>query len=208
MTSLDFPTPAAPRTVKRWHARSSTARRYACSRAASSRAAPDHRRVEPAGATRRIPGQSHESVSGDLLALALEAQRLEGFDLDRVSHEPVRRVAEEDLARGRGLLEPLGDVDGVAGCESLAPSGVAGNHLARVDAGPHLDPDTPVPLEVVVQAGELFTHLGRGADRAERVVFVDDRNPEDGHHRVSDELLDDALVRSRRPPASRRNSGP
>ncbi len=154
--------------------------------------APDHRRVEAAGATCRIPGSmSGQAVGGDRLALALERERLERLDLDRVSHEPVRRLAEQDLARGRRFLEPLGDVDGVAGGESLAAAAVAGNHLARVDAGPHLDPDAPVPLELVVQGGEPFAHLGGGADRAERVVLVDDRNPEDGHHRVADELLDD-----------------
>ena len=49
-------------------------------------------------------------------------------------------------------------------------------------------------------------HLVGGADRAQRVVLVDDRHAEDGHHRVADELLDGAAVPLERRRASRRSS--
>ena len=42
--------------------------------------------------------------------------------------------------------------------------------------------------------GDRRAHLERGANGAQRVVLVRDGDPEDGHHRVADELLDGAAV--------------
>ena len=46
----------------------------------------------------------------------------------------------------------------------------------------------------MLSVGQRFAHLRRGANRAQRVVLVQDRDAEDRHHRVADELLDDAAV--------------
>ena len=93
-----------------------------------------------------------------------------------------------------GRLEPLRDVDGVAGGERIALGRVACIDLARVDAGPHTDPDPERRLELVVQARELAAELDRGPDCAQRVVLVHDRDPEDAEDGVADELLDRAAV--------------
>ena len=51
-----------------------------------------------------------------------------------------------------------------------------------------------VSSEVGVQPGEGFAQLARRSHRAERVVLVQLRDPEDRHRRVSDELLERASV--------------
>ena len=50
------------------------------------------------------------------------------------------------------------------------------------------------PLELVVQLRLRALHVRGGANRAKRVVLVELRQPEDGHDRVADELLDHAAV--------------
>jgi len=71
------------------------------------------------------------------------------------------------------LLEPRGDVDGVARRERVCASG---HDLAGVDADPDVDLDR-------------VTELGGRSHGAERVVLVHDGHSEHGHHRVADELL-------------------
>ena len=91
----------------------------------------------------------------------------------------------------RRLLEAGGDVDRVTGGEPLLGPG---DDLAGVDADPELEARPVVALEVVVQPGEPRSQVGRGPGRAERVVLVQHRNAEHGHHGVADELLDRAAV--------------
>ena len=55
-------------------------------------------------------------------------------------------------------------------------------------------PDPELLLELFVQPGQGKAKIGRGADGAQRVVFVQLRDPEDGHHRIADELLEGAAV--------------
>ena len=121
-------------------------------------------------------------MGGDRLCLSLECERLDLLHLDRVAHERERRRAEQDLAGLRRLLEPGGDVDGVARRQPLLG---ACDHLAGVDADPSLD----------VELGKRIAHLRRRTHRPQRVVLVRDRHAEHGHHGVSDELLHRAAVR-------------
>ena len=72
-------------------------------------------------------------------------------DQDRVSHETVRRLADQDLARLGRLLEPLGDVDRLSRHEEMALRVVSGDHLAGVHADPGGEPDAPRTLELVVE---------------------------------------------------------
>ena len=51
--------------------------------------------------------------------------------------------------------------------------------------------------EVFVEGGQGGLHRGRAAHRPERVVLVADRQPEDRHDRVADELLDGPAVAPR-----------
>ena len=146
------------------------------------------------GAPRRRPGRLvRPRAAGRRRAarLALRLERGRRLDLDGVAHQPVGRLAEQDLARLGRLLEPRGDVDRVAGRQPLLG---AGDHLAGVDADPELEPRAVAGLELVVQLGEPVPQLGGRAHGAQRVVLVHHRDAEDGHHRVADELLDRAAV--------------
>ena len=108
--------------------------------------------------------------------------------------------APTTISPGLGrLLEPGGDVDGVAGDERAAFARAAGDDLARVDADPKLERPVEERLEPAL-------HRERGVQRPLGVVLVRLGDAEDGHDRVAGELLDRAAGarRSRRP--SRRRS--
>ena len=131
-------------------------------------------------AFRRI-AHPYEPVGGHRVGLALQLQRFDGLRLDGTANQVERRLADQHLSGRRSLLEPRGDVDGVAGREALV--------RARHDLAGH-DPDAALEAEL----GERVSHLDRRSDGAERVVLVHDRHAEHGHHGVADELLDGAAV--------------
>ena len=137
---------------------------------------------------------AHETVRGDALRLPLQLERLDLLDVDVVAYEAVGEVSEQDLLRARSLLEPRGDVHGVARHEPLARGGIARDDLAGVHAGPDGQTNAPVPLELVVQHRLGPLHVRGCPHGAERVVLVHRRKPEHGHDRVPDELLDDTAV--------------
>ena len=111
-----------------------------------------------------------------------------------MADEPVGGVAEENLRGRRRLLETRRGVDGVSGDEPLTGRGVSRDNLACIDAGPVADRDAPSFLELGVEGCEVIAHLGRRPDGPDRVVLVHARQPEDGHDRVADVLLDGAAV--------------
>ena len=90
-------------------------------------------------------------------------------------------VAEQDLARGRRALEARRDVERAARRERRAPRAGADEHLARLDAEPHAEPDVPFALE----RGARLAQVERGADRAQRVVLVHPLLAEHAHDRVA-----------------------
>ena len=159
----------------------------------SSRARPHHGRVEATG-TLCILADPDEAIGRDGLGLALELERFDLLDVDVVAHEPVGEVSEEDLLRPGCLLEASGDIDRIAGHESLARDRVAGDDLARVHAGTNREANAPDPIQLVVQFRLHALHVRGGTNRSERVVLVELRQPEDGHDRVADELLDHSAV--------------
>ena len=110
----------------------------------------------------RIADHLQQTERLDGLRLPLERERLDRLDTHRIPYEEPRLGADEDLARGGRLLEPGGDVDGVAGDEGLALA--ADDHLARVDPDPRFEP-------VLCDGG---AHLGRGTSCSQRVVLVRD----------------------------------
>src|SRR3954466_4892821 len=111
-----------------------------------------------------------------------------------MTHETVRAFPEQDLRGRSGLLETCGRVDRVTGDEALAGGRVAGDDLTCVDPGPVSNGDPPTFLELVVESSEMVAHLTGGANRTQRIVLVHARQPEDGHDRVADVLLDKASV--------------
>ena len=115
-----------------------------------------------------------------------EAAQLEQpaiLDLDAPQRQPVGRRPHEDLAGAGLLLQPRGDVDGLAGRERRV--GVVRHDLARLEANAGLEAEL---------AHRVDDREGR-PDAALGVVLVRLRDAERGHDGVAGELLDDAAVR-------------
>jgi hypothetical protein len=107
----------------------------------------------------------------------------------------VGEIADQYLHRRRRLLEPGGNIDRVAIREALVGVRVGGrDDLASVDAHPCGERDPVCALEIDVDPAERFLHVECGADRPDRIVLADLRQPEHGHDRVADVLLDLAAV--------------
>ena len=138
----------------------------------------DHRRrgrpLDPTAHRQQPPGRHR-------LRLPFQLQRPNRRRIDRVSHQLHCCRPDQHLPRLRRLLEARCDVDRVAGRQALRR---AGHDLAAVDADP--------PLQSQFQ--DRLPHLLGCAQRAQRIVFVCDRHPEDRHHRIPDELVDDAAM--------------
>ena len=147
---------------------------------------------------RSCPAVSVRTVSrrnaGTGLLLALQVERGDRLHLDRILHQPIGRLAEEDLAGRSGLLQSGGDVHRVTRHETLAGGRVTGNDFTGVHPDPSRDPDAVLAFELEVERLQRLPHAGGGPDRAQRVVLVQPGDPEDGHHRIADELLDGPAV--------------
>ncbi len=124
------------------------------------------------------------------LRLALHHERLDGHGIDDVANQPVGGLPDQDLSCSGDLLQPGGDVRGIARHQGLAPA----QHLPGVhaDADGELHPDPR--RQVFVQVLHLDQQLRRRAHRPKRVVLVHDRDPEHADHGVADELLDRPTV--------------
>ena len=128
--------------------------------------------------------------SGEGCSLPLQLEILERAERIRAGGGARGASADEDLPRLGDLLEPSGDVHGVAGHDEVGARLVAARHdLAGVDP----DPDRQPLAERRVLAHGV-PQLQRGVDRPPRVVVVGDRQPEDRHRGVADELLERAGV--------------
>ena len=156
--------------------------------------ATDHGRVEPPGKGGGARHDAQQAPRLDRLRLPLQQQGLDRLDEHRLAHELESRAAHQDLTGSRGCLEALGDGDRIAGREGLSLSWVAGYDLARVDPGANGELHPELLAQLLVQLGECLPQLCGRPDRAQRVVLVHDRDPEDGHDRVADELLHGAPV--------------
>ena len=133
---------------------------------------------EPVGARKHLD----ESVCLDGGGLPLQRERLDRLDPNRIAHEKSSRGADQRFACSGRLLEACCDVDRIARDERLALP--ADDDLAGVDADPS--------LETVLR--DRGAHLRGCTHRAQGIVLVGYRDPEDGHDRVADELLDRATV--------------
>ena len=111
-----------------------------------------------------------------------------------VADEPVGSLAEEHFARLRRLLQPGGNVDRVTEGERFARVRLADDDLARVDSRARPQPETEVPLELVVEGLEPLPHLHRRPHSPQRVVLADDGQSEDREQTVARKLLDGSPV--------------
>ena len=129
--------------------------------------------------------RANERLRDDGLRLALHVDLERPPELERAADGLGRARADDDRARLARLLEPRGDVDGVAGDERAALARAADDDLARVDA----DPEREHAVEV---GAEPALHRKCGMQRPLGVVLVRLGGAEDRHDRVARELLDRA----------------
>jgi hypothetical protein len=130
---------------------------------------------------RRVRDDRLQPVRRHRLGLALHHERRQLHNLDRRSYESERLLSDQHLSRRGRLLEPRRDVDRIARRE---PFRRPGHDLPAVHADPALH----------AERGNRIADLDRRTAGAKRIVLVQDRYPEDGHHRVADELLHRAAV--------------
>jgi hypothetical protein len=164
------------------------------------RGPPDERGVEAAGPSGRPRAHRQQPVGRLAGAAPGDLQDPGRLDLDGVADQAPGAAAEQDLAGTGGLLQPGGQVDGVADHQRGAQARVAGDHLASVDAGVQLQADPPLTPQLLVQVAEGGVHAGGGPGRPEGVVLVDGGDAEDGHDGVAGELLDRTAVVVDHPP--------
>ena len=202
--------PAAPRTVNSWHdavgdrgverlpaaARAGVRVRPSASRAAA------HARARPAStSTSRNARRPARTCPSARAARPARRRRRRGRG---GSVSPPSRISP---GLG-GLLQPGGDVDGVAGDERLA-GGASPATTSPVFTPVRTASATPRSRSSsLLSAASALAHLAppraRRAARRPRGL----RDAEDRHHRVADELLDGAAVALERRRASRRSSAP
>ncbi len=151
---------------------------------------PDHGHVEATRTGGSFRLDVGEAVGRQRFGLAFQLERRDWLGGDCVPDEPEGRLADQDLARGGGLLEPGGDVDRIARDERLPQACIACYDLTRIEADAKRDPRAEALLELGVQPREALLHLPGCPHRPQSVVLVCDGDAEYGHHGVSDELLD------------------
>ena len=116
-------------------------------------------------------------------AEAAQLERADVLALDAPLGQPVRGVADQDLAGPGGLLQPRRDVDGLAGREGRV--GLVDDDLACLDPDARLD----------TRAVGVVHDPERGTDGALCVVLMRLRDAESGHDGVARELLHGAAMR-------------
>ena len=95
--------------------------------------AADEWSVESRGCIRSL-AEGQQAVGTDRVALALQLEGCQPLGVDRIAHEPVRRLGEEDLARLRVLLEAGRRVGRVAGNEVAIGNEALSGDRPRVQA--------------------------------------------------------------------------
>jgi hypothetical protein len=155
---------------------------------------PDEGRVQPPRRRGREFGDLVKAKRGQRRLLPFDHQWRHRCGVRAVPHELVGRLAKQDLTRCRVLLEPGGDVDGVADRERVGPRHVRGEHVAGVDADADLDRDAEAAIKVLVELYKGGAHPGSCPHGTNRIVLVRHRNAEERHHRVADELVNSAAV--------------
>ena len=181
----DLPTPAAPRTVNSWHERLSTASSIAALSRSNSRSRPT---IAPSKLER----------DGGAALTATSRKAVSGADFPFSSRGSTSSTVAASPASSR-VSAPSKISPGRAACSSravtLTASPVASRSAVPVTTSPVLTPiriSSVVPKsrsETVVQLPQTRAQIRRGTQGPQRIVFMQDRNPEHSHHSVPDELL-------------------
>ncbi len=142
--------------------------------------AADQRRVEPS----RAPDRSgHELDQPESIAV----QR---FQLGSAREQHARRRPHEHVAARCRRQRPLGEHDHAAAHIAVR----ADESETCLDARTEHRPDPGRRRELVAEYGKLLARLGRGPDRAERVVLVCCAGAEDSHCPAVREPMRDSAV--------------
>ena len=152
---------------------------------------------ERAGARRRCRPLAADAIRGERPLLALDLGRLVRVRLEMVGHLLPGVGADEHLAGSGQAAQAGGGVHRVAGQRIVAGARVAaaGDDEAGVDAGVHAQArPARRRLQVGDQPFDRGVQLERGRDGAARVVAARQRNAEEGHDLVADELVHGAAV--------------
>ena len=146
--------------------------------------ASDEHALQPCNPARpRQCERAHQRAAADTAGLAFGGNSCRVLELERALCSCCGALTDEDLTRLGRLLEPGGDVDGVAGHEGAALARAPDHDLARVRADANSQRRAK-ELGAATPDGE------RGVERTFGVVFLTGRCAEGGKHRVAHEFLE------------------
>jgi hypothetical protein len=154
----------------------------------------DHGGIHPPGEALGPGHHPDQPVRLHGLGLALEGHGLDPLRFHGIPDEAVSRRAYQDLPRPGRLLETGGHVHGVPRHQGLPGDQLSGQDFPGVDAGADLERHSRVEGQVLIHLPQGVAHVCCRPHRSERVVLVESRDAEHGHHRVADELLHPAAV--------------
>ena len=158
--------------------------------------ATDHGSAQAAHPSTRRWQRRQQWVGASRIGLALQVEHLRFAEAEGAFGCRKRPVADQDREGICRCLQALGDIDGVAGYQSLVSRRTdSGHYFAAVDADPHLQRHLVMLYESGVQLSEALLHLQGGMQSSLSVVLVDERHAKHGHDRVADVLLDGAAPR-------------
>ena len=161
---------------------------------------PAHERAQgslvAASQRRTARSEANDPERRDGLDLALDRQRGWSLDANVALHEPARRLAHQNGSGLGVLLEPGGEIRGVADRCVVHPEVVADlayHHRAGVEPHTHRDAGS-----LATRGSGLLAYgpldAERGQDGAACMVLVGHRCAEQSHEAVAEELVDRALV--------------
>ena len=139
--------------------------------------------------TGRVVGHTEQSVRPDRTRDPFQRQARQSFDGHRVTHKPLRCVADHHLARRGSRLQASREVEDGAAAQRLPR---AGYRLARCHSNPH--------SHAARIRERLLEIIGR-SHRSQRIVVMHAWNAEDSQDGVPDELVDSAAVALNQPPS-------
>ena len=147
----------------------------------------------PARARARLAGQPARAPHPDRFVQALDRDLAQVVAVHVVQDGALDRLGDQGLAGLGEAVEARGQVHRVAQDRvfpALGAAQAAGHHLATGDA--HVDPQ--FAAELGAQGLHGAVDIESGADRAQRIVAMGDRRPEQRHHRIPHVLVDGAAI--------------
>ena len=146
-----------------------------------------HRHLHALATVERVGQRADDPPHGDWRRLPADLARLRLAEDEGAAGSGVGTLAGKDRSWLGHLLQPSGDIDGVAGHDVLVGSG---HHLTGVDADANGEADAMLRFEFRIQLRQPLEHLARCPERPLSVILAHDWDAEGGHDRVAHELLD------------------